>query len=98
MRDMLGLVRAIYLAEKADNAPAHRLNRISMVGRDLKAAIAMARQATPGTLSHFAAWQAAERATNAVCDLVDVLTMAEPIVRASVNRIVLPPRRRRLGR
>lgn len=84
---MLGLVRAIYAAEKADGAPPPRLNRISKVGKDLKEAITMARQATPGTLSRFAAWNVAEKASNAACDLVDVLSMAEPIVKAAVCRV-----------
>jgi hypothetical protein len=97
MRDMLGLVRAIYLAEKADKAPAHRLNRISTVGRDLKEVIRMGRRQRERSAISRRGRQRRERRTP-VCDLVDVLTMAEPLVRASVNRIVLQPQRRRFGR
>src|SRR5687768_85017 len=87
LRDMLGIVRSIYAAEKAEGAPEHRLNRIKTVGRGLKDAITMARQATPGTVSHYAAWQAAEKATAAVCDLVDVRWMAQPSHSPAVGQI-----------
>lgn len=55
----------------------------------------MARQATPPTLSYYAAWQAAEKATRAVCDLVDVLSIAEPIVKAAVGRVYRVGQQRR---
>ena len=95
LRDLLGLARAIYLAERRGGAPPERLRRIAEVGRDLADAISMAKNAKPNTLAYFAAWKAAEAATHACADIADVLTPAQPIVTAAVARIHGQPARKR---
>jgi hypothetical protein len=87
VRDLLGVVRALYAAAKAAEAGAAELARISRVGSDLRRALELARSSRPGTLGHRAATQRAADATLRVGDLVDGLTPAEPLVAAARGRV-----------
>lgn len=87
VRDLLGLVRAIYGAAKANGAGRVELDRIARVGNDLSQAIDLAVETRPGTLGHTAAWRRAEEATRRVADLVDAMTSAEPLVAAATARV-----------
>jgi hypothetical protein len=87
VRDLLGIVRALYAAAKEADAGSERLRKIARVGEDLRRALDLASGARPGTLGHSAAWRRAERATKEVADLVDALTPAEPLVRAARERV-----------
>lgn len=87
VRDLLGLVRAIYAAQKARGAGRIVLKRIADVGRELDEARALAVESEPGTVGHRAAWARAERATLAAGDLVSLTDGAQPIVRAAVERV-----------
>lgn len=77
VRDLLGLVRVIYAAAKTGGAGMVHLARIEKIGTDLKIAIELAAESSPGTVGHRAAWAKAEGATARVGDLVDMLTPAE---------------------
>ncbi len=87
MRDLLGLVRAMHRAAKANGAGALELARFERVGRDLTAALELGRKSAPGTMDHRAAWERAERATLATADLVTGLDSAEPIVKAAASAV-----------
>jgi hypothetical protein len=87
VRDLLGIVRALYAAQKAAGAGHVELTRIARVGKELGAALDLASRTQPGTIGRTAAWNRADEATRRVGDLVDALTRAEPIVTAAQTRI-----------
>jgi hypothetical protein len=71
VRDLLGIVRAMYRANVAsDPRDVVRLQTLTEIGRDLRASLADARGTHPGTLKHIEAWIAAERAMRRLGDLV----------------------------
>jgi hypothetical protein len=84
MRDLLGVVRAIYAATKERGASRHQLAKISRVGKQLSDAIDRAVAASNESEE---AWQHAERATREVMDLIDGLTPAEPMLTAAKTRV-----------
>jgi hypothetical protein len=86
IRDLLGIVRSIYRAEKAARAHPQELAKIERVGKLLKNALDLASSA-PGTMGHRAAWENAEEGARRVADLVSCIDSAEPIVKAAVNRV-----------
>ncbi len=87
VRDLLGVVRALYAAAKEARASRAELKRIAQVGKQLSDAIDLAVSTRPGTVGQRAAWQHAEDATRRVGDLVDSLTPAEPLVIAARGRV-----------
>ncbi len=99
VRDLLGVVRAMYAAAKSAGAGRLELARIARVGTELSRAIDLAADARPGTLAFAAAWKRAEEGTRRVADLVDALTPAEPLVIAARERVSAAaarvPRRKR---
>ncbi len=90
VRDLVGIVRAMYVAAKLGGAGKNDLAKIERVGRDLSDAIELANRAGPGTIGYSAAWKKAEDASRRACDLVDALTPAEPLVHAARSRIAGP--------
>ena len=89
VRDLLGILRAMYAAARARGRAERQLAAIRRVGDDLRAAVDLALEHEPGTLGHAAAWQRAERATSALADLVDCTTPLEPTLSAAARRIRL---------
>lgn len=87
VRDLLGVVRAIYAAAQQRGASRVELKRIARVGKQLSDAIDLAVSTRPDTVGHRAAWQHAEEATSHVMDLVDALTPAEPLLNAARSRV-----------
>ncbi len=87
VRDLLGIARALYAAEKERGAGHEHLRRIERVGKELSASLDLAQRCDVGTLGHAAAWNRAERATQALGDLVDCLMPLLPMVEAAVGRI-----------
>lgn len=90
VRDLLGILRAVYAADRARGAGARRLARIRAIAVELNRATDLAREHPPRTLGHSAAWEAAERATLRLADLVDVTTPLEPALRAAGERVRAP--------
>jgi hypothetical protein len=88
VRDLLGILRALYAAAKAQGAGAQRLASIRRIGRELRAASELAFEHAPGTLGHAAAWQRAERATERLGELVDCTTPIEPTLGAAARRVL----------
>jgi hypothetical protein len=87
VRDLLGLCRAIYRSERDAGAPQPRLDQIQRAGRMLNEAIDLYATAKPNTVGMRAAWARAEDGTRATCELVDLLTPAQPIVEASMRAV-----------
>ena len=87
MRDLIGIVRAMYAAAKLAGAGSVELARIERVGRDLAAALTLAQRSGPNTIGAAAAWKRAEEAALRAGDLVDALTPAEPLMHAARARI-----------
>ncbi len=87
VRDLLGVVRAIYAAAKQSGASRNELMKIAKVGKELADSIELAQSTRPGTMGRRAAWERAEQATRKVGDLVDALTPAEPLVLAARGRV-----------
>src|SRR5688572_23894110 len=79
VRDLLGIVRAMYRATIArDPRDVVRLQTLTEIGRDFRAALAGAK-GHPGTLPYQYAWEAAERATRRLGELVGDEKEAQPV-------------------
>jgi len=87
VRDLLGVVRALYTSAKARGAGRRDLARIERAGVLLREALSLAVQHEPGTLAHGSAWKKAEEAIEMVGTMVDALTPARPIVEAAAQRV-----------
>ncbi len=87
VRDLLGIVRALYAAAKQSGAGKTELANIAKVGKDLADALRLGLETKPGTMGHRAAWERAELATRRAGDLVDSLTPAEPMMIAARGRV-----------
>jgi hypothetical protein len=87
VRDLLGILRAMYSAEQARGQSSRRLQSIRKLGRELRGAVDLALEHGPGTLGHAAAWARAERATAALGDLVDSTTPLAPTLDAARARV-----------
>jgi hypothetical protein len=87
VRDLIGIVRALYLVAKQSGAGRSDLMRIERVGRDLATALLLARRSPPGTIGQSAAWKRAEEAALRAGDLVNALTPAEPLLQAARARV-----------
>jgi hypothetical protein len=87
VRDLLGVVRAIYAAAKDGGAGSPELVRIARVGKELSRALDLAGASRQGEAGHTAAWRITDAAMLQVGDLVDPLTPAAPIVVAARNRV-----------
>jgi hypothetical protein len=101
VRDLLGVVRAIYAAAKEGGAGKNQLSRIARVGQGLGRALDLASASRQGASGHDAAWRCVEEAMMEASGLVDPLTPAEPIVRAARGRVASPsvsPRKKQLAR
>jgi hypothetical protein len=86
-RDLLGILRAMYAAAKAEGKGERKLAAIRDVGRDLRAAMDLALECEPNTLGHAAAWARAEEATLRLSELVDCTTPIEPALNAAAERL-----------
>lgn len=85
VRDLLGVARAIYAATPAREKA--RRAALARVGEDLRVALELAAESSPGTVGERAAWARAERACEAIGRFVGVADAAEPIVRAAMRRV-----------
>jgi hypothetical protein len=89
VRDLHGVTRAMYRAERAQASPdASRLRALEDIGRTLRAVL-RAGHAHPGTIVHGEAWTAAERATKALTELVGESPLG-PLVAATARLVSRP--------
>jgi hypothetical protein len=87
VRDLIGILRALYAAERGARARPVRVAEIARIGRELRIAVDLALAHGAGTLGHAAAWGRAERATAALGDLVDCTTPLSPTLAAAARRV-----------
>jgi hypothetical protein len=89
-RDLLGLVRALWLAARAEGpAAADRCRALESIGLDLQLAIANARNMPyPNTPQQGTAWMLADRAIKALGELMagDERALG-PVIEAAVRRV-----------
>jgi hypothetical protein len=88
VRDLLGLMRSLYAAQKEAGASPADLEALARAGKDLQEALSLAASSRPGTLGYAAAWKRAEDATARAGGLVEEAMSAQPVVKAAVGRIV----------
>lgn len=86
VRDLLGILRAMWLATPEENSM--RRIQIGAVAQGLRAALELAKLATPGTKAYADAWRRAEAATRAAGNLVDCFATVEPVLTAATVRVV----------
>ena len=87
LRDLLGIVRALYAAWAREKASPIALEELHQVGRELAQALALAQRSPPGTLGHAAAWNRSERATEALGKLVQGSMPLKPALDTAVDRV-----------
>lgn len=102
VRDLIGILRAMYWAAKAEGRGERRLAEIRRVGLELRRAMDLACEHQPGTMGHAAAWQRADEALRGLGALVDCTTPIEPALACAAERVrsgrladKRPPRRER---
>lgn len=89
VRDLLGVVRAIYAAAVDRGAGRFELEKIARVGRDLSLALAMAEgESAPGSPETVPAWQLAQRATREAFYLARITDGADVVVKAAAARVL----------
>jgi hypothetical protein len=87
IRDLLAIARLLYAAEQANGGHPVRLQEIADVGRSLKAAMAIASEAEPGSLGMANAWRKTEDATALLVRLI-ADERALPLVEAAEARML----------
>lgn len=86
LRDLLGIVRAMYAAWCEAGAGPIELDELLEVGKQLRTALDLASKTKPGTLGHRAAWRHAEAATERLGKLVDHRSSTQELVEAASRR------------
>jgi hypothetical protein len=85
VRDLLGIVRALYRAWGKDGPEvAARRRELVAIGLDLKKALELAKRGGPHSIGNSAAWEKAERATKALGLVVDAFIPLKPSIEAAV--------------
>jgi hypothetical protein len=88
-RDLIGVLRAMYAAEKERPFPgAMRLRRIERLGQELQRALALSEQHDAGTAPYDRALSLAEGVVLRIGDLVDVTHPIEPVLLAAGRRVL----------
>jgi hypothetical protein len=88
VRDLLGLMRALYAARRDAGAEAGDLEPLARAGKELQESLALAASSRPGTVGYAAAWKRAEDATDLAGRLTQAAMSTEPVLRAAVGRVV----------
>lgn len=70
LRDLLGIVRAVYVAWRVTGQGPIEMEEIQGIGAELRDAYRLACSSKPNTNAHRAAWTKAERATRQLADIL----------------------------
>ncbi|MFO0616864.1 MAG: hypothetical protein U0414_29990 [Polyangiaceae bacterium] len=88
VRDLLGIVRAMYRAEAASAHPSStKLARLRKIGASLTTALELASASTPGTVGHRSAWEHADDAIERLSAEITLLDSLEPVLVAARRAI-----------
>jgi hypothetical protein len=91
VRDLLGITRALYRATLAnDPRDVVRLQALVDIGNGFREALKKA-TGHPGTIPYQEGWAAANRATKALCALVDESTSLAPLLKATAQKLEQEP-------
>jgi hypothetical protein len=85
VRDLLGITRGLYRAERDGAGDPVRLQELVEIGEEYKTALDLARRGGPQSLGASAAWHRATEATARLCTLVSDETRAAPMVLAAAG-------------
>jgi hypothetical protein len=94
-RDLLGIVRALYTAWRTARRPPDELAELESIGRELAAAIELARRSPVPSLGHSAAWTRADAAAQRLGDIIGAEVPLRPLLLAASARVrggASPPR------
>lgn len=89
VRDLLGITRALYRAERAlppTEADALRLARLAEIGTQLRSALDLSK-GEPDTMGHRSAWMWAEKGAAALGQFVGETMPMAPAVRAAAAKL-----------
>jgi hypothetical protein len=87
VRDLLGIARALYRAERARTLPdGQRLAQLEEIGTQLRRALELS-IGEPDTMGHRAAWGWAEQATKALGDFVGDSMPLAPLITAAAAKL-----------
>lgn len=87
LRDLIGICRGVYLAWKAQGMGPIELDELASIGRELRAALALAKKTEVNTVGHRAAWSRAEAATQRLGHLIGALEPLKPTIAAATRRL-----------
>ena len=87
VRDLLGITRALYRAERDGPGDPVRLQELVEIGEAYRTALNLARRGGERSLGTSAAWNWATLATERLCALVGDETKAGPMVLAAAGRV-----------
>jgi hypothetical protein len=87
LRDLIGVCRALYAAWRRSGAGPVELDELVEIGKELGAALDLARKTKPDTVGHRAAWSRAEAATRRHGHLVSALEPLRPTIAAASERV-----------
>lgn len=87
LRDLLGVCRALYTAWRRSGAGPVELDELAAIGKELGAALELAKKTKPDTVGHRAAWSRAEAATRRLGHLVGALEPLRPTIAAASERV-----------
>jgi hypothetical protein len=90
VRDLIGILRALYAATPPERVERRR--QIAAVAGQLRIATEQARKYDPGTMGFSAAWKRAEEATIRLTELLDVLAPIAPVLEVAGKRVRRMPR------
>jgi hypothetical protein len=88
LRDLLGLVRALFVAWGEQRRGPIELQELVDIGKELTLALELATKAAPGTMGHRAALQRAEQGIARLSVLITDETTLRPVLVAATSRVI----------
>lgn len=89
IRDLLGLVRALYRVEGEGNADSYRLARLASVGLGLQRALELGSdQPDVGSAEHQAAWKQAEQACSELPGALPMAHQAQTLLNSARGAVM----------
>ncbi len=87
VRDLVGIARLLYRTWHAANPSDSRLPELVAIGKDLRAASALASATKSGTRRHREAWELAELATHRLGSILDAYVAVKPLVASTFRSV-----------